>query len=115
MPFAEPDVQTQGSRLERLNGLRGMAWAYAVCHYLGKTPSAISLEYSAAESSLGPTDGPKRSSNLMHRYISGKSAAVRGASLDTIWSAQSVRTRAAHSPSPRSIFGCSRCCIPTHR
>ncbi|MFM0735067.1 hypothetical protein PQQ52_31780 [Paraburkholderia sediminicola] len=78
LPFATPDIQTQPTRLERLNGLRGMAWAYAVCHYLRKKPSTISLEYSAADSSLGRADGLKRSSNLMQRYISGKSAPIRG-------------------------------------
>lgn len=78
LPFAEPDVQTQETRLERLNGLRGMAWAYSACHYLWKKPTTISLQYSAPESSLGPADGPKRSSNLMHRYISGKGAPTRG-------------------------------------
>ena len=78
LPFAEPDVQTQATRLERLNGLRGMSWAYSACHYLWKKPTTISLQYSAADSSLGPADGPKRSSNLMHRYISGKSAPIRG-------------------------------------
>lgn len=79
MPPASPDVQTQATRLERLEGLRGMAWAYAVCHYMEAKPSTLSLKYSAPDSSLGRDDGPKRSSNLMHRYISGKGAPKRGA------------------------------------
>lgn len=78
LPFAAPDIQTQETRLARLNGLRGMAWAYSVCHYLWKKPTTISLQYSAPNSSLGRADGPKQSSNVMHRYISGKSAPVRG-------------------------------------
>lgn len=78
LPFARPDVQTQPTRLERLHGLKGMDFAYSTCHYLQKSPSAISLEFSAAASSLGKPDGPKRSSNLMHRYLAGKSAPKRG-------------------------------------
>jgi hypothetical protein len=78
LPHARPDVQTQTSRLERLNGLRGMAWAYATCHYLQKKPSAVSLEFSAPGSSFGSPDGRKRSSNLMHYYISGRGAPRRG-------------------------------------
>jgi hypothetical protein len=41
LPLAKADVQTQSSRLERLNGLCGMAWGYAACHYLQKRPSAV--------------------------------------------------------------------------
>lgn len=79
LPLAKPDVQTQGSRIERLNGLRGMAWAYATCHHLWKKPSAVSLEFSAPECSFGSSNGRKRSSNLMHYYIAGRGAPMPGA------------------------------------
>jgi hypothetical protein len=78
LPVARADVQTQPTRLERLHGLKGMDFAYSTCHYLQKSPWAISIEFSAAASSLGKPDGPKRSSNRMHRYLAGKSAPKRG-------------------------------------
>jgi hypothetical protein len=78
LPLAKADVQTLPSRIERLDGLRGMAWAYAVCHYMRKTPSAISIEFSAPGCSLGQSDGPKQSSNIMQHYITGKGAPKPG-------------------------------------
>ncbi|MGF6724594.1 hypothetical protein P3T43_003962 [Paraburkholderia sp. GAS41] len=75
---ANYDVQTQTSRLERLNGLRGMAWAYATCHHLQKKPSAVSLEFSAPESSFGSSEDRKMSSNVMRGYIAGERAPTRG-------------------------------------
>jgi hypothetical protein len=78
LAFARPDIQTQSGRLQRLNGLRGMDYAYSACHYLWKTPSAISLEYSAPKGSLGKPDGQKRSNNIMQTYIKGIRAPRRG-------------------------------------
>jgi hypothetical protein len=75
---ARADVQTQLYRVERLNGLRGMVWAYAVCHFFHKSPTAISIDFAAPNASLGRPDGPKQSNKLMHYYILGKGAPVRG-------------------------------------
>jgi len=75
---AKADVQTQPTRQARLRGLKGMDFAYSACHYLQKSASELSLQFSAAESSTGKSDGKKRSSNRMYRYLRGESAPKRG-------------------------------------
>lgn len=70
---ADKFVLKQRSMLGRLDGLRGMTWAYAVLYHTGLTASTASKKFTPSDHPL-PVDknGNTAISNIMYQYLNGK-------------------------------------------
>lgn len=73
----EPASQNELKQLdlrERLEGLRGMTWAYAVLHYTGYSASGASKRFSPPL----PIGQDPNNSKIMYQYLHGERAPVQG-------------------------------------
>lgn len=76
---ADKFVLKQRTMLGRLDGLRGMTWAYAVLYHTGLTASTASKKFTPREHPL-PVDknGNTAISNIMYQYLNGKRSPTIG-------------------------------------
>ncbi|QOZ83772.1 MULTISPECIES: hypothetical protein [Chromobacterium] len=74
LTVASADQLKQKDLKGRIEGLRGMAWAYAVLHYTGYTASGASKKFSPP----GPEEKEPTNSKIMYQYLQGRRAPTRG-------------------------------------
>lgn len=75
---ADKYILKQKTMSGRLNGLKGMAWAYALCHHTGLSGSTASKKFSSASSLNLDVDGNPVITNHIYRYLRGETAPKPG-------------------------------------
>lgn len=68
---APADALKQVRLVDRLHGLAGMAWAYAVLHYSGMTARAASIYFTPPEHLKLDKKGGPVSSGIIQKYLNG--------------------------------------------
>ena len=68
---ASSDALKQVRLVDRLHGLAGMAWAYAVLHYSGMTARAASIYFTPPEHLKVDKKGGPVSSGIIQKYLNG--------------------------------------------
>ncbi len=71
---AAADQLKQPDLAGRIDGLRGMTWAYAILHHTGYSASGASKRFSPPIE----LDGEQPNSKLMYQYLRGERAPIRG-------------------------------------
>lgn len=75
---AHADKLQQRLLVDRLDGLRGMAWSYATLYHSGLSPSKASLIFNDYPSGRLKAGEDKQSSNIMYQYLRGERSPTPG-------------------------------------
>lgn len=75
---ALPDVLGKMHLADRLDGLAGMAWAYAVLHYSGMTARAAGIYFTPPEYLITDKAGYTADSGIFNHYLKGLRKPIAG-------------------------------------
>lgn len=75
---AAPGVLGKKRLMDRLDGLAGMAWAYAVLHYSGMTARAAGIHFTPSEYLITDKAGHSADSGIFNQYLKGQRKPVAG-------------------------------------
>ncbi len=79
LAIAKPDALGQKKHLsDRLGGLAGMAWAFAVLHESGMTPRAAGIYFTPPENLKKDKNGDPVDAGVFRHYLSGERKPIAG-------------------------------------